>query len=110
MTTQVESYGDVVCDMHDGFPEDITVLEHVAPSRPRYVGLIGSRRKIAGAFRALEGRGIAGEFLASVHAPIGLDIGAETPAEIAVAVGAEIVTVLRNRSGARAGRPRAAAP
>lgn len=67
--------------------------------RPRYTGMIGSRRRIRATFAALEREGVPTELLAEVRAPIGLDLGAETPAEIAVAVGAELVLAWRGGSG-----------
>jgi xanthine dehydrogenase accessory factor len=67
-------------------------------SRPlRYLGLIGSRAKVHRIFEALEGDGVAADRLAAVHAPIGLDIGAVTPAEIAVSIVAELVAVRSGR-------------
>lgn len=73
---------------------------------PSYVGIIGSRRRIRAAFQALVDDGIAPDRLRAVRAPIGLELAAETPAEIAVSILAEIVAhrrgVLRE---ARAGRP-----
>jgi xanthine dehydrogenase accessory factor len=60
-----------------------------------YVGMIGSRRKISKEMEALREEGFDEKVLAAVHAPIGLDIGAETPAEIALAILAEIVAVRR---------------
>lgn len=65
---------------------------------PRYLGMIGSRRRVRAAFRALLDDGVPRERLAAVHAPIGLDLGAETPAEIAVAIAAEIVRARRGGS------------
>jgi xanthine dehydrogenase accessory factor len=65
---------------------------------PRYIGMIGSRRRVRAAFTALLEAGIARERLAQLHAPIGLDIGAETPAEIAVSIAAELVQVRRGGS------------
>lgn len=65
--------------------------------QPAYVGMIGSRRRVKATYEQLAGEGVDREWLASVHAPLGLDLGAETPAEIAVAVAAEIV--LRARGG-----------
>jgi xanthine dehydrogenase accessory factor len=62
---------------------------------PRYIGMVGSRRRVRAAFRALLDAGIPPERLASVHAPIGVDIGAETPEEIAVAIAAELVATRR---------------
>lgn len=73
---------------------DVNVMQALARSAPRYVGMIGSRRKVLRAFEALEERGVSRAWLDTVRAPIGLDIGADTPGEIAVAVGAEIVAAL----------------
>jgi xanthine dehydrogenase accessory factor len=64
-----------------------------------YVGMIGSTRKVKRVFDQLKKRNVAKEKLASVYAPLGLDIGADAPAEIAVSVLAEILAVLRRRSG-----------
>lgn len=68
------------------------VLEHPGAA---YVGMIGSRRKITRVFDELRALGMAEEALAQVHAPIGLDIGADTPMEIAVSVIAQVLQVLR---------------
>lgn len=64
-----------------------------------YLGMIGSNRKVTRVFEELTARGIPREALAHVHAPIGLDIGADSPAEIAVSVIAEVLKVLRSGSG-----------
>jgi xanthine dehydrogenase accessory factor len=69
------------------------------PSQPAYLGMIGSRRRVRAAFEALVRDGVEPERLATVHAPIGLDIGAETPEEIALAIAAEIVAVRRGGTG-----------
>lgn len=63
-----------------------------------YLGMIGSRRKVRRVFDELLARGIGEEQLARVLAPIGLDVGADSPAEIAVSVMAEILAVLRGRT------------
>jgi xanthine dehydrogenase accessory factor len=68
-------------------------------SRPAYLGMIGSRRRVRAAFEALLADGIAAERLADVRAPIGLDLGAETPEEIALAIASEIVAQRRGASG-----------
>ncbi len=68
-------------------------------SAPAYVGMIGSRRRVRATYVRLLEDGIPRERLAAVHAPVGLDIGAETPEEIAVAVAAELVRVRRGGSG-----------
>ena len=64
-----------------------------------YLGMIGSARKVRRVFDELRGRGIEDAALARIHAPIGLDIGADSPAEIAVSVLAEAMQVLRARPG-----------
>ncbi len=65
-----------------------------------YIGMIGSIRKVRRVFDELKAAGVTDEELARVYAPIGFDIGADSPTEIAVSVIAEILQVLRNRSGA----------
>jgi xanthine dehydrogenase accessory factor len=64
-----------------------------------YIGMIGSRRKVLSVFDRLRERGVSEEKLARVYAPLGLDIGADSPAEIAVSCVAEMLAVLRGRSG-----------
>ncbi len=64
-----------------------------------YLGMIGSRRKVLRVFDQLRAEGLAAEALASVHAPLGLDIGADAPAEIAVSIMAEVLQVLNGRPG-----------
>jgi xanthine dehydrogenase accessory factor len=63
-----------------------------------YIGMIGSRRKVRDVFDDLRQRGVSDEKLAGVYAPIGLDIGADSPAEIAVSTIAEVLAVLRQRT------------
>lgn len=67
-----------------------------APIPPRYVGMVGSRRRVRAAFGALRDAGVPRDRLASVYAPIGVEIGAETPEEIAVSIAAELVAVRRD--------------
>ena len=57
----------------------------------RYVGLIGSRRKIKMIFDDLQNEGIAADTLRQVHAPVGIDIGSQTVPEIAVSICAELI-------------------
>ena len=64
-----------------------------------YIGMIGSRRKVGQVFAKLRAEGVPEELLRSVYAPIGIDIGADSPTEIAVSVLAEILTILRKTSG-----------
>jgi xanthine dehydrogenase accessory factor len=71
----------------------------VEQSGAGYIGMIGSRRKVLSVFDRLRARGVSEEKLSRVYAPLGLDIGADSPAEIAVSCVAEILAVLRGRSG-----------
>jgi xanthine dehydrogenase accessory factor len=64
-----------------------------------YVGMIGSKRKVLKVYDELRGQGVSSESLNQVHAPLGIDIGADSPEEIAISVMAEVLSVLRNRSG-----------
>ncbi|HSJ26373.1 MAG TPA: XdhC family protein [Longimicrobiales bacterium] len=66
-------------------------------AQPRYIGMVGSRRRVRAAFHALLEAGVPRSVLAGIHAPIGVEIGAETPAEIAVSISAELVAVRRGR-------------
>ena len=63
-----------------------------------YIGMIGSRRKVRMVFEALRGSGVSEDQLSRVYAPLGLDIGADSPAEIAVSTIAEVLSVLRGRT------------
>jgi xanthine dehydrogenase accessory factor len=79
-----------------GHSHDVESLLEVLDSLARYIGMIGSRRRVRAVFDLLEKeQGIPREKFDRVYAPIGLDIGAETPAEIAVCIIAEIVKVYR---------------
>jgi xanthine dehydrogenase accessory factor len=66
---------------------------------PAYIGMIGSRRRVRATYVQLLDEGIDRELIDRIHAPVGLDIGAETPEEIAVAVAAELVMVRRGGTG-----------
>jgi xanthine dehydrogenase accessory factor len=83
-----------------GHRHDYDCLRELARrgAEPRYIGMIGSRRRVRAAFEQLAAEGVPADWLARVHAPLGLDIGAETPAEIAVAVAAEMVLAARGGS------------
>ena len=72
---------------------DLDALRALAPKELRYLGLIGSRAKVARIYEALEADGITPEQLRKVHAPVGLDLGAVTPQEIAVSILAEMIGV-----------------
>jgi len=79
-----------------GHTNDLEALRALAPRDLRYLGLIGSRAKVARIYDQLAADQMPAEFLQHVHAPIGLDIGAVSPAEIAVSILAEIVATLRH--------------
>ena len=72
----------------------LTLLDDDVP--PRYIGMVGSRRRVRAAFRRLLDAGVASQRLERIHAPIGLEIGAETPEEIALSIAAELVAVRRD--------------
>jgi len=82
-----------------GHRQDWDCLRVVVDSAAGYIGMIGSRRRVKAALMGLEAEGYSAERLARVAAPIGLDIGSETPAEIAVAILAEIVLTRRGGTG-----------
>lgn len=82
---------DYVVIMTPGHQGDFDVLKQVLCHKLRYVGCIGSRHKIARAQELLRQAGISEEMIASVHAPIGLPILAQTPAEIAISIAAEMI-------------------
>ena len=79
---------------------DKDALRAAVESRANYVGMIGSLGKIRNIFRDLQKEGISRERLAQVHAPIGLDLGAETPDEIALSIAAEMVMLRHKGEGA----------
>jgi xanthine dehydrogenase accessory factor len=76
-----------------GHTHDLDALRAVVRQSMRYVGLIGSKAKVRRIFDALQEEGVSQEALHPVHAPIGLDIGAITPQEIAVSIVAELIAV-----------------
>jgi len=78
-----------------GHRDDMRVLRWAVQSQARYIGMIGSRRKTITIFRELTKEGISAQLFERVHAPVGLDIGAITPEEIAVAITAELIAVRR---------------
>ena len=84
---------DYVVIMTRGHQADYEVLTQVLRSGAKYIGCIGSRRKLALCREKLLENGFTAEEYARVHAPIGLAIGAETPEEIAVSVAAEMIAV-----------------
>ena len=78
-----------------GHRDDMRILRWAVQTKARYVGMIGSKRKTISIFRELQKEGLPARLFERVHAPIGLDIGAVTPGEIAVAITAELIAVHR---------------
>ena len=76
-----------------GHRHDLDALRALTGTPLRYVGLIGSKAKVKRIFDVLREEGVSPEALRPVHAPIGLDIGAITPQEIAVSILAELIAV-----------------
>jgi xanthine dehydrogenase accessory factor len=85
-----------------GHRDDMRILRWAVQTRARYVGMIGSRRKVIEIFKTLRAEGVPEHLFDRVHAPVGLDIGAITPEEIAVAITAELIAIRRH---AAAGLP-----
>jgi xanthine dehydrogenase accessory factor len=86
------SFVMVVTRGHKG---DATAIASCLPRRPRFLGLLGSKAKMAHVFDDLAGRGFSSEDLALVETPVGVEIGAETPEEIAVSIVARMISVRR---------------
>lgn len=111
----------VLCDFHDlpatlgldaetfvvvatrGHQHDALIVEQVARHDLRYLGMLGSRRKVALTWRLLETAGVPRPRLDAIHAPVGLSIGADTPEEIAVSIVAEMIAIRRAGSRRRGG-------
>jgi len=86
-----------------GHRDDMRVLKLAIATPARYIAMIGSKRKVLNVIRELEKEGVAREAFERIHAPMGLDIGAISPEEIAISVTAEMIAVRRNaRSNWRA--------
>jgi xanthine dehydrogenase accessory factor len=79
-----------------GHRDDMRVLRWAVNANARYLGMIGSKRKTIAIYKELEKEGIPAAKFAEVHAPVGLEIGAVTPEEIAVAIVAEMIAKRRH--------------
>jgi xanthine dehydrogenase accessory factor len=79
-----------------GHKDDMRVLAWAVKTNARYIGMIGSKRKVISVYKALEKEGYASEMFERVHAPVGIEIGALSPEEIAVSIAAELIAVRRN--------------
>jgi xanthine dehydrogenase accessory factor len=90
------SYVIIVTPKHTG---DAQALYSLRNKKLAYIGSMGSKKKIETIFRNLKKQGVSGNFLNSVHAPIGVRIKAETPEEIAVSIAGEIIKIKNTKSG-----------
>jgi xanthine dehydrogenase accessory factor len=81
-----------------GHRDDMRVLRWAVDTPAKYIGMIGSQRKVIAIYKQLQQEGIAPEKLARVYAPVGLEIGAVTPEEIAIAIVAELIAIRRGAS------------
>jgi len=86
---------DFVVIVHGEPEHDYLALEKIIKRRPAYIGLLGSKAKAATLVKRLKEAGISDEDFKPLHAPLGLDIGAQTPEEIAVSILAEIINEKR---------------
>ncbi len=82
-----------------GHRDDMRVLRWAVDTRARYIAMIGSKRKTIGVIKELEKEGIPRAAFDRVYAPMGLEIGAVSPEEIAISVGAEMIAVRRDPEG-----------
>src|SRR3954453_7478403 len=96
MARLVPSESAYIVIVSRGHRDDMRILRWAVQTPARYIGMIGSKRKTITIFQELTKEGLAPELFEKVHAPIGLDIGAITPEEIAVAITAELIAARRN--------------
>ena len=83
---------------HDAF-DIVPALEAILPRRPRFIGLVGSRRHTGHHLEALKAKGLDEAVIAQIQSPVGLDLGAVTPAEIALSILGGLVARRRGRDG-----------
>lgn len=81
------------------YPMDVALLRLVLDVPAAYIGIMGSRRRVLEVFKALRDEGVPEDKLARVYGPIGLELNAETPEEIAVSILGEIIMLRRGGSG-----------
>jgi xanthine dehydrogenase accessory factor len=91
---------DCVVIVTRGHRDDMRILRWAVQTRARYIGMIGSKRKVIEIFKTLQEEGLPAHLFDRVRAPVGLDIGAITPEEIAVAITAELIALRRHATSA----------
>ena len=84
---------DYICIMTRGHKNDLACQAFAMRTKAAYIGVIGSRKKIASVNERLRSMGFTDEDLSRIVTPIGLDIGAQTPAEIAVSIAAQMIAL-----------------
>ncbi|MCG3139753.1 MAG: hypothetical protein HDKAJFGB_00671 [Anaerolineae bacterium] len=95
---QIDQSTYVVVLTHD--PKfDLPTLKALATTQPRYIGAMGSRETRRQHMAELRAQGVSDEFLKTVYGPVGLDLGGRSPAEMALAIMAQIIAVRYNRRG-----------
>ncbi len=82
-----------------GYLQDLAVLRLLCNYQVKYLGMVGSNKRVNTVYKILQNEGYKSEFLHQIYAPIGLDIGALTPEEIAVSICAELIKVRRGGTG-----------
>jgi xanthine dehydrogenase accessory factor len=88
-----------------GYTQDLIALRALIHFSWKYIGMIGSTKRVKTVFQELEQNGFDHAFLEQIHAPIGLDIGAQTPEEIAVSICAELIMIRRGGIGRSLSQP-----
>lgn len=98
LSTQTQLYAALVTR---GYQHDLAALQALLNREIscQYIGMIGSEKRVRQVYQAIANIGVSPDKLRSIYAPIGLDIGALTPAEIAVSIGAELILVRRGGTG-----------
>jgi xanthine dehydrogenase accessory factor len=100
LTVTDSSYLLIVTRGHD---YDLTCLRFALGTPAKYIGLMGSRRKISLFYETLEKEGFDPARFSLVHAPVGIEIGSETPEEIAISIAAQLIQV--RKAGRQSSRP-----
>ena len=83
---------------HDAF-DIVAALETIVPLEPKFIGLVGSRRHTGHHLEGLRARGVGEDVISRIQTPVGLDLGAVTPAEIALSILAGLVASRHGRQG-----------
>jgi len=94
-----------LCRSHHDAEDLVQALEAILPRDPRFIGLVGSRRHTGHHLEALREKGVGEEIIARIQSPVGLDLGAVTPGEIALSILAGLVAVRRGGGGGWKAKP-----